>query len=318
MNILMLTANDPAGMGIAFCRAINRHTSHTCRLITTETRYNFEFEKDIHIPDWGDRSYEEIEALLNNADILHFHILSDESMKIGPLGVQDYIHGKRILHHHHGHPFFKENPHLYREKYKRLQRKAIVSTPDLLMLLPEAQWIPNLVPIHDPLYLPLRKEEIADGFVKVGHSPTRRDLKKTDLFERVMDRTMQRHPGVEKVIISNTLHQRCLELKKACDIFFDQLGPSYGVSSLEALSQGLPTLARLDDQNLEEIRRFTGTPTLPWVNVKDEDELERGIEGMVVDRELRKERGSASRQFMENHWREEQILERLIGVYESL
>jgi hypothetical protein len=318
MNILMLTANDPAGMGIAFSNAINRYTGHTCRLITTETRYNFDFEKDIHVPDWGENRYDEIEALLNNADIFHFHILSDEDMKIGPLHVRDYIEGKKILHHHHGHPFFKENSRLFQEKYKKLRRKAVVSTPDLLMFLPEAEWIPNLVPIHDDSYLPLRRGRTANGRVKVGHSPTRRDLKKTDVFERLMDGIMERLPGVEKVIISDTLHKRCLKMKKACDIFFDQLGPSFGVSSLEALSQGLPTLARLDEQNQEEIRKFTGTSSLPWVNVKDEEELERAIEEMVLDRELRLERSAASRRFMEDHWREEQMLERLFGVYETL
>lgn len=318
MNILMLTANDPAGMGIAFCRAINIHTSHTCRLITTETRYNFEFEKDIHVPDCGDRDFEEIEHLIEKADIFHFHILSDESMEIGPLRVRDYIRGKGILHHHHGHPYFKENPDLFREKYRRLKRKAIVSTPDLLNLLPEAQWIPNLVPIDDPLYQPLGGTGSGNGTVRVGHSPTRRDLKKTDTFERVMDRIMETNPGVEKVIISDTLHKKCLEIKKRCDLFFDQLGPSFGVSSLEALSQALPTMARLDHQNEEEIRKFTGTSFLPWVNVKDEKGLEKAIEELVADKGLRLERGAASRRFMEDHWREQQVLERLFGVYESL
>jgi glycosyltransferase involved in cell wall biosynthesis len=318
MNILMLTANDPAGMGISFCRAINRQGKHRCRLITTETRYNFEFEKDIHVPDCGDLQFDEIEALLRDADIFHFHILSDENMKLGPLLVRDFAHGKKILHHHHGHPYFKENPHLFREKYRRLRRKAVVSTPDLLKLLPAAQWVPNLVPIQDPLYLPLTRARTGNGAVKVGHSPTRRDLKKTDVFERVMDRVSERNEGVEKVIISDTLHRRCLELKKECDIFFDQLGPSFGVSSLEALSQGLPTIARLDEQNLEEIRRFTATQTVPWVNAEDEEELESGVEEMVLDRGLREERGAASRRFMEEHWREEQVLERLFEIYESL
>ena len=36
MNIVMITDNDPAGMGIAFCNAINRYSNHTCRLITTQ------------------------------------------------------------------------------------------------------------------------------------------------------------------------------------------------------------------------------------------------------------------------------------------
>ena len=45
MNILMITANDPAGMGIAFTNAVNRYTEHTCRLITTTEMYGLDFEE---------------------------------------------------------------------------------------------------------------------------------------------------------------------------------------------------------------------------------------------------------------------------------
>jgi len=51
MRIVMISQNDPAGTGIAFTKAINRHTHHSCRLITTEIRYNFGFEKDLHLPN---------------------------------------------------------------------------------------------------------------------------------------------------------------------------------------------------------------------------------------------------------------------------
>ena len=66
MNILMITANDPAGMGIAFTNAINRYTEHTCRLITTAEMYGLDFEKDIHLPDIHDDDFGEVEHLLNS------------------------------------------------------------------------------------------------------------------------------------------------------------------------------------------------------------------------------------------------------------
>ncbi len=65
MNILMIAINDPAGTAINFTNAINRYSEHKCRLITKEIRYNFMYEKDIHIPWIKHQSeWDEIEELL--------------------------------------------------------------------------------------------------------------------------------------------------------------------------------------------------------------------------------------------------------------
>ncbi len=181
MNILMMAINDPAGTSIAFTKAINRYTDHTCRLITKEIRYNFMFEKDLHLP-WLDKDgWDEVEDLLKTSDVFHFHMTADESIGLGPFKVSDYIHGKQIVHHHHGHPDFRSNPEKYRQKYKELGRRhLLVSTPDLLKLLPEAQWVPNLVPINDSLYTPLENKQ--EEPIIICHSPTQKDLKNTEEF----------------------------------------------------------------------------------------------------------------------------------------
>jgi len=241
MNILMITANDPAGMGIAFTHAINRYTEHTCRLITTTTKYNFEFEKDLHVPDLatqinndftdsGDSAgFEEIDHVLRKADVIHFHILSDESMELGPIKVKDYVKGKKVLHHHHGHPDFRANPMKYSQKYKKLRRKVLVSTPDLLRLLPEATWQPNLVPMNNPPYLPLSGS--GNGRIRICHSPTRKDLKNTADFDAAVNSLQKRYAKLEKVIIENSFHEDCLRIKQACDIHFDHMQGYFGVSS---------------------------------------------------------------------------------------
>ena len=97
MNILMITDNDPAGMGIAFTNAINRYTEHRCRLISTAEKYGFDYETDIHLPDIKDDNFDEVEALLKEADIIHFHLLRDENSHLGPLVIKDYIKGKKIF-----------------------------------------------------------------------------------------------------------------------------------------------------------------------------------------------------------------------------
>jgi hypothetical protein len=317
MNIVMITENDPAGMGIAFTNAINRLSAHHCRLITTAIRYNFEFEKDIHVPDLDEDGFEEIVFLLQEADIIHFHILSDENMVLGPVRVKDHIKGKGILHHHHGHPDFRSHPEKYREKYRKLNRKVLVSTPDLLRLLPEAKWQPNLVPIHEPLYRPLTTQ--TNGTIKICQSPTRKDLKNTSDFEKAVDAVKRSYPGVvEKVLVENTRHVDCLRMKRTCDIHFDHMQGYFGVSSLESLSQGKPVIAGLDDWNIRHIRKFTDSERLPWILARKGNELFETLKILIRDTAYRLEIGVQSRSFMEQNWGEHRILESLFRVYRAL
>ncbi len=180
MNILMITDNDPAGMGIAFTNAINRYTDHTCRLITLSERYGLDFEFDIHIPDISNDDFGEVESLLQNCDIIHFHMLKDENSHLGPLVIKDFIKGKKIIHHHHGHPDYLINADLYNDKYKRLNRKVIVSTPDLLKIADKSTWIPNLVPLDNVRFMPRYEDSLQEENTSVCQSPTRKFDKHTN------------------------------------------------------------------------------------------------------------------------------------------
>lgn len=316
MNILMISENDPAGMGITFRNAIERHTEHRCRLITTKTRYNFAFETDLHLPDLHGGGIDEVVALLKSADILHFHILADEHLPLGPVRIRDYLNGKSILHHHHGHPLFRAHAEIYREKYRRLGRRVVVSTPDLLRLMPEAVWQPNLVPLDEPGYTP--RPSGTNGRVRVCHSPTRKDLKNTSEFLSVMNGLRQKYPRLEYRVVENTPHRECLRTKQESDVLFDHMQGYFGVSSLEGLSQGKPVIAGLDEWNMKHIRGFTGSDRLPWVIARTPEELEGRLEELLGDPAARTAIGVQSRRFMETRWNEARVLENLLRVYEAL
>jgi hypothetical protein len=316
MRILMIAINDPAGTAIEFTKAINRYTGHTCRLITKEIRYNFMFEKDLHLP-WLDKDgWDEVAELLETSDVFHFHMTADEHIELGPFRPVDYMNGKIIVHHHHGHPDFRGNPEKYRQKYKALgRRNLLVSTPDLLQLLPEAKWQPNLVPIDDTLYTPL--ENKPDSPVIICHSPTRRDLKNTTEFIRaVSDLKRYAKFPIELCLIENTPHKECLRLKRAAHVLFDHLQGYFGVSSLEGLSQGLCVIAGLDDWNRRHIEAFTGATELPWV-IADKDHLPAVLDSLVNDAGQVREMGLRASSFMRAYWPPRKIAHCLVKWIES-
>ncbi|MBW1723548.1 MAG: glycosyltransferase [Deltaproteobacteria bacterium] len=319
MNILMITDNDPAGMGIAFTHAINRYTDHRCRLITTAEKYGFDYDKDIHLPDIRDDDFGEVEQLLKEADIIHFHVLRDENSHLGPLVIRDYIKGKRILHHHHGHPDFIINAQVYNEKYRKLGRRVIVSTPDLLKVAENATWVPNLVPLNDPLFLPRYDDSLPSTSVRICQSPTRKYHKHTREFKEAIDNLKKKFPGrIEPIIIELLPYKECLRIKRACHVVFDHMRGWFGIASLESLSQGKPVIAGLDDWNIRCIREFTGSDTLPWVIARNREELEDRLTELVVDAELRDQIGRSSRLFMEGCWTEQKVISLLMAIYQTL
>lgn len=318
MLILMITDNDPAGMGIAFTNAINRYTEHTCRFITTAEKYGFDYEKDIHIPDIDDDDFDEVESLLKDADIFHFHVLRDENSHLGPLVIKDYVKGKKILHHHHGHPDYILNVQSYNEKYRRLNRRVIVSTPDLLKIADNASWLPNLVPLNDVQFLPRFDSSLPQDVIKICQSPTRKYHKHTKEFKTVIQALKSRYPHIQEVIIEKIPYMECLRLKRTCHIVFDHMRGWFGIASLESLSQGKPVLAGLDDWNLRCIKSFTGADELPWVVARNEDQLQDCLDRLIRDPGLRDETGMGARRFMERYWTEQKVLEPLMEIYASL
>lgn len=314
MKIVMVTTNDPAGTAIQFTRALNRFTPHRCRLITTELRYNFYYEKDLHVPWLED--YGELEQVLAEADLFHFHMTADEDLPLGPFRVRDFHRGQPVIHHHHGEPAFRGDPRPFVERERALGRQALVSTPDLLRLHPEARWIPNPVPLDDPDYMPAERPEREE--IWVGHSPTRRELKNTEEFRAVMERLAAADRRLRACVIENTPHRECLRIKSQCDLFFDHMQGYFGVSSLEALSLGVPTVAGLDAWNRRCLREFTGSEELPWIVARNADELERVIRRYAGSRELRKEAGKHSRAWMVRCWTPARIASELAGLYEVL
>ncbi|HWR02481.1 MAG TPA: glycosyltransferase family 1 protein [Humidesulfovibrio sp.] len=319
MKILMIAVNDPAGTGIGFCRAVNRLDRHKSRIVTLETRYTHSWPKDLHVPDLDGAGLSELEDLLKTSDVLHFHMTADEHLRLGPFLPADYLAGKAIVHHEHGHHDFRSNPEAFREKYRRLGRKnLLVSTPDLKRMMPEARWQPNLVHQDEE---PLRPAERQwTGPLRLAHSPTRKDLKNTDELLAVVGALRGEGLGLELDFIDNVPHAECLARKRTNHALFDHMQGYYGVSSLEGLSQGLAVIAGLDAWNLAHVAEFAGVAgaDLPWVLAHDSDSLARSLRVLAGDLERCRAVGQASRRFVEECWSEAKVAGHLCDFWDAL
>lgn len=318
MRVLMLAVNDPAGTAIRFACALKKHTNHSCRVVTLETRYTHGWETDLHAPELDAAGIAELGTIFEHADILHFHMTADENTRFGPYLPRDFLAGKTIVHHHHGHPDFRGNPKKYQQKYaERGRRNLLVSTPDLLHLLPGAQYQPNLVPENEAAYLPVSFAERGNPreLFCVGHSPTRKELKNTDDLLAVAARI---GAPLALEIMEDIPHVECLARKRCCHVVFDHMQGYYGMASLESLSQGVATIAGLSDDTMTTIREAFGCDALPWLLARDADELESVLRELLREPERAAEAGAVSRRFMEDVWSERAVARMLARFYSTI
>ena len=335
MNILHVTSTDPAGSVINLVDAINHHTKHRARLITTARINTYNFRPDISdIFDCGD----EIEALLKQADVIHLHKVDEEFEIKVPLPkngltrtfkMKDYMtKSNKIIYHVHGHPYERERTSECAENYKMRGGKVLASTPDLEEMFgayyENVSYFPNCVPINDVRYLPRATDEmvlIANGERKliVGQTPTNSVLKDVRIIQDVISRLGKTYPVIYLKVMQ-VEQDTALRHKRNMHVVFDHMQGYYGLSSLEGLSMGKPTIAGLSDYCVKAISDFfcVEGSSLPWLRVLTSEELETTLVSFLTDEARRLELGRQSRKFMEAVWSDKAIGRRLAGVYESL
>lgn len=137
--------------------------------------------------------------------------------------------------------------------------------------------------------------------IRIGHAPTNRKAKGSDLIIPVM-RELSRENNVEAVVIQNLPYSMAIETKQSCDIFIDQIGDlGYGINSLEALSMGIPCCSCLAPGFADAY------PDHPFV-VVNKDNLKSELHRLIHNADLRTELGLKGRAWVENYHDSEKIV----------
>lgn len=132
---------------------------------------------------------------------------------------------------------------------------VFVSTPDLLLDLPQAHWVPVVI---EPQVWNIPKDQIsAKRPLKVVHVPSVQSLKGTQLIEPALH-SLHDRGVIEYMPITGIPSQEMPGVIAQADIVLDQfrLG-SYGVAACEAMAAGKAVIGHV----LPEVRRIVQTQT---------------------------------------------------------
>lgn len=174
---------------------------------------------------------------------------------------------------------------------------VFVSTPDLLVDLPEAQWLPVVV---DPdRWATTRAPFVDRERPLVVHIPSRTIVKGTDLIDPVLN-GLAEEGLIDYRSITGLSNDEMVAAYGDADIVVDQLRLGiYGVAACEAMAAGRVVVSHVDEQVRSVVARECGA-TLPVIEATATT-LEAVVRDLVAHPERATEAAAAGPAFVRLH-----------------
>lgn len=194
--------------------------------------------------------------------------------------------------------------------WRRYADRLLVSTPDLLDLVPEAEIVPQAIDTNY-WHRSVTKAK-PDDIVRIVHAPSRRRTKGTEFVERSVEQLREQGYPVELVLIEGKPADEVKSICERCDIGIDQLLLGWhGKVSVELMALELPVVCHIDP-------RFRKTADgLPLVDA-DPDSLTDVLAGLVRDPDRRRRLGREGREYVARHHDVGRVVDRCLDIYSEV
>jgi hypothetical protein len=213
-----------------------------------------------------------------------------------------------------------ETDEFKRRAIRRMDRycDAIYSVnPDLLRVLPaRAKFIP---------YTNIRVDQVNPCYVstegrklRIGHAPSDRRVKGTDLVVATADRIREDGYDFELVMIEGLSHAEAMSTYRDIDVMIDQLFAGwYGGLAVEVMALGKPVMSYIRQDDLQFIPAEMAAD-LPIINV-DPESIERQLRAVLdMPAAALLELGVKSRSYVERWHDPRSIARDLLAVYRQV
>lgn len=192
--------------------------------------------------------------------IMHFvgsDIRSEEYLKEKNAHLEAYLRGEYLIKTPVSSPIQTK---LIRQSRKNAS-VILVSTPDLLQIIPEAAYIPVFLDFGHFIYKDSLKSSVSGKVVSILHSPSAAKTKGSGHLERIFENLKKEFgetitfvtpvPGLKNIASYPTTRYDLLNLMAASDIVIDQLLIGwYGLKTVEALMLDCEVVCYVEDQLL--------------------------------------------------------------------
>ena len=325
--VLHVSKTSLAGAPIRIVNALNKYTDYKARLanfmpsaIDGEIQI---YEEDLNWQIESDKSI--IRDLVKKADIIHFHHFMEMEF-YNPFLInflKETKPGCKLLRHFHTDKDYISRTDLDFNKYypnDKLPRVVIPHYPERTFL--DCSILPNILPINESYCMP---KDVNNTKPIVVYSASNRTSYKqerwaTKGYPEVIEKLehLSEELNFELVEIVRKPFFEAMEIKQNADIVIgDIVTGSYHLTELEALSMGKPTLTYLDGRSVMTFINTFKTKDIPFVNVNI-DNLEYALCDLVKNKNLCRNIGNFSREWMEKFYDDKVLIKSFTNIYDKL
>ncbi|MBI2619745.1 MAG: glycosyltransferase [Ignavibacteriales bacterium] len=211
--------------------------------------------------------------------------------------------GKKIVCHYMGSDLRVRGVHPVMDELSDLN---LTNESDHLRLHPNIHYI--FIPFEASAYA-VRTND--NDRLRIIHSPSNRAMKGTRFILPVIEKLKQVR-DIEFLLVEGAPHEEVVRIKQTCDIAIEQVGnlggTGYGRNSLETLAMGIPTITEMTPDYLAWL------PENPFVLASPATLVDRLIE-LIDDPDLRKQKGTEGRAWVERYHSYDSVNHRLMDLY---
>ncbi len=132
--------------------------------------------------------------------------------------------------------------------------------------------------------------------IRIVHAPSKRAIKGTKYVLEAFNRLKEKYDNIELILVEGKTQQEAFEIYKTADIIVDQLfAGTYGVFAIESMALGKPVITYISDEMKERLPE-----ELPIVS-GNINTVEKAMESLILDAELRYKKGVEGRKYVENY-----------------
>lgn len=306
MNILLWSDYNIAGQISMLQNLINKYTKHKARFVLINQDYA-NHPVDIMFNPKNADSLKLLRQLALSADIIHCHR--------SPQLLQNDIFFDCIKPNNSLVQYWGSDIRLNNEAIHDWHLKTGIpglSAYDPTMLRPN-----GCLPYHINVMVDIDKlvpcDPIGkDGKIKIIHPSTNRAIKRTDIFLKLKEKFEKKYSNLEFILVEGKTNEECLEIKKHCQITFDQIGfGAYGLSAIESMGMGHVVFTRIANFCMSY------HPNMPIIPV-DEDNVELMLERCLNNIPEMIKTGYAGREWVCRNHAPRKILKQYIWLYDYI
>jgi len=318
----MNTNGDPAGVSWLLHNTMKKHGIHSTHILGLRQQVNPLLQG---IDLCGDKHVHEVANALSAADIIHVNgFVSDTVTK--PKGhyhcnLDKYLSKPFILHNHGGSVLLDPTIQLAEATRLNTKFRYVVCSPLTKHIIPSAKWLPNITPINDSMYKPVKRN--FNGTLLVCQKIFSDDVRSWKGTRVLIDTINvwlngQYKYDIEFNVFSGLQIADCLKQTAKYHICIDNITQGFiGMSGWESLAKGQVVIARLDPL-VEYHYKMLGDGNCPIINVSGMDELAKVLRTLFQDRDLLYKKCVESRKWMEKYYTPKKIMELYLKFYKKV